>query len=107
MTYNPYLYLPRFASMNVLADADPLAAVYVLYEAYVYAGACTASAWLANGKPCSRDEAIAATMGEALPYTEQMPFPVSDAQRLVERGFDWLLQFDLAADSEYQTMEQS
>lgn len=106
MTYNPYLHLPRFAALNVLAGEDTHTSLYVIREALVYTGAYTASVWLMDGKPHSKEVDIARTMEEARPYTAQMPFSVLVAQSLVERGFDWLLQFDLAADTLEQNTEQ-
>lgn len=107
MKYNPYAYLPRFAGLNVLPDDAFHPDFHILYDGYVYIGACTASVWLVDGKPESREEAIAQTMDYAWPYTEQMPFPPEVAHYFIERGFDWLLQFDLAADTDKQNMEQS
>lgn len=107
MTYNPYLYLPRFAGLNLLRDEDRDTHLYAIRDALVYTGAYTASFWLVNGKPRSREEDIALTMDSVQPYVELMPFPAALAQELIERGFDWLLQFDLAADTDKQNMEQS
>src|SRR5690606_7690103 len=69
MKYDPYAYWPRFAGLNVLPDDAFRPDFHLLYDGYVYIGACAASVWLVDGKPESREQAIAQTMDYAWPYT--------------------------------------
>lgn len=90
---NPYDHLAALAGAHVLRGENLHVGHYALREACVRAGALTAGAWLADEKPCSRDEAIACSMFEAAPYLSVVPLPGSVVLDLFNRGFDWLVAF--------------
>lgn len=92
---NPYGHLAALASAQVLQGEHQHAGHYALREVCVRAGALTAGAWLADERPCSRDEAIACSMFEAAPYLSLAPLPGSVVQDLFKRGFDWLVAFEV------------
>lgn len=104
---NPYEALAIRAGAHVLQHEDWESGIYiVLKDVCVCAGALTAGSWLANGKPCSKEEAIASSMFEAAPYLSLVPISASAAQDLFKQGFDWLVKHQDELPSSEHSMEQ-
>lgn len=116
MTYNPYINLAALAAMNVLKDEDPDSDLYEVLEVCVHIGAAQASMWLVAGKPCTKEELVDAIMEVVEPQVRNASYPqalvgqvlpTGRIRNLVERGFEWLLRFDLNADSISLNKERS